>query len=96
MSADWEPACTKGFLSAAIFTARRLEEQGVTPKRAFLIVVMPDNSEPFSMWSPSLDSVASFVKEMEPRTLECHCAGRADGEDADEIIRFLRRGQRTH
>ena len=76
--------------------ARRLEETGIVPVRSYMIIVIPDDSAPFSMWSPSLDSVTAFVREMDPRTLECHCAGHDYGEDADELIAHCRAGRRTH
>ena len=94
----WLPVATKGFLSATIVTAKRLQEMCATcePPHPYLVIVLPDGSDAFSMWHESLDSVISWAREMQPRYLTAHTAGHDYNEDAEELIAQCRSGTARH
>jgi hypothetical protein len=90
----WVPIATRGMCDLRVFTAARLRASGADAPSEYLVFLIPhgdaDNMTHF--WSPSLDSLASFCREMDPVGLRVHAD---DGEDGDMLVAFLRRGERT-
>jgi len=94
----WKPVCTRGEFNCAIFTAARLVESGGAAPHPFVAFIRPhdDPEDDSALWFESLDSLAEWVREMEPRSMTAHTAGPDAGEDADELLAYLRHGRVRH
>ena len=88
MSNGWTPVATKGFFDLCVITRAKLAEYGTTlPKGGqFLGVLLPDGSDGLPVTFLTLEDLAEFVKDMEPRELAVDCAG---SEDADVLLALI-------
>lgn len=80
----WLPIATRGCLALDVLTFRRARAERIFLLDChFLLRVKPDgDAEPIDIRSPTAESVRSWIREMEPHTLQILVAV---GEDADAV-----------
>lgn len=84
MTDPWLPICTKGCFALDVLTFERaFAEDILLLTGEYLLRLKPDgDAEPTDMQALTAESVRSFIRDMEPHTLQFLVA---DGESVDSV-----------
>src|SRR5688572_12707379 len=98
MADPWLPVATKGCFSLVVMTRAKLVQDRAEivlhPDCQVLGIIMPDDE---GEWAPvsflTLDTLAAFVAEMQPRRVRVACA---PAEDAEKLLALIERRAMVH